>query len=121
MSKLKRKTKGTLPTTDKERYTDPARVAYMLSWRDRQIKNLGEQIGAYQELATLMEALLAFSLFRIARPDERAQSFCAEIPKEELRSMLANWRCEVSDGEGAFTVRFVGKESEEHGKESTEG
>ena len=126
--KLKQEAAKAAPKTSKKQakkhatpFTDPDRVAYMLSWRDRLIENQREQLAAYQELTTLMEALLAFSLFRIAKPRENSQSFCVEIPKEELRAMLSHWSCEVSDGEGAYAVHFVGKECEEHAKESVEG
>ncbi len=92
---------------------DPRRAAYMIEWRERAIKNLREQLQGHEQLAALYEALLAFALFRIAAPDASTQSFVAEIPKEELRALLTQWKSEVSDTETAYRVTFVGKECEE--------
>ncbi len=101
--------------------SDPARVAYMLSWRDRLIENLREQVRGHEELELLLEALLAFALFRVSAPDPKEQSFVGQIPKEELRAVLGQWRCEVSEDNDNYRVTFVGRACEQNAALGKEG
>ena len=84
---------------------DEKRVAYMLSWRDRHIEKQNELIRGYEENLSLMEALLAFALWRESKAcgEERV----AHIPKKELSEMIGRYASEVREGEGEFTVRFT--------------
>ncbi len=95
---------------------DARRAAYMIGWRDRLIENLKAQIQGHEELATLMEALLAFALFRIAKADPEQGRFVTRVPKAELRELLTHWQSKVSDTDDAYVVSFAGKRCEEHAK-----
>lgn len=94
---------------------DPGRAAYMIAWRDRHIKKQEELLCAYQEQATLMEALLAFALLKAAAPSEEGMQL--RIPKAELREMLDRYVSEVESAETEFVIRFCEKREPSDGGE----
>lgn len=98
--------KETIP----EPLSDPKRASYMIAWRDRHIEKQNEMIAGYEEQVSMMEALLAFALWK--RASEMGAERTVIIPKEELKMALSQYTSEVqSDGE-AFTVRFLPRKTE---------
>ncbi len=87
-----------------EGLNDPDRAAYMIAWRDRHIEKQNELIRGYEENLSLMEALLAFALWRQAQESEGVR--VARIPKKEVSEMLHRYESEVQDGEEEFLVHF---------------
>ena len=76
----------------------------MIAWRDRHIEKQNALIRGYEESLSLMEALLAFSLWREAGSGEGER--VAHIPRSAVSEMLGAYATEVQDGEEEFLVRF---------------
>ena len=83
---------------------DPDRAAYMIAWRDRHIEKQNELIRGYEESLSLMEALLAFALWRDSTACGEAR--VARISKKELSEMLGRYASEVRAQEDEFLVSF---------------
>ena len=90
---------------------DAERAAYMIAWRDRHIEQLKERIAAHEQQAQLMEALLAFALFRAAEPSGAQEARVLEIPKTALCELLGAWECETQARDAYYRVCFSRKEA----------
>ena len=98
----------------KEAEIEAGRAAYMIAWRDRHIESLKETIAGLQEESRLMEALLAFALYRAAAPQEDGARVL-DSPKEALRAMLGAWKSSVEADETAYHLTFREKKEAEDG------
>lgn len=91
---------------------DEGRAAYMIAWRDRHIEKLKESLTGYEEQARLTQALLAFTLFRAATPQDSTDGEgerVLEIPKAELSALLDAWECATEASDACYLVRFFKK------------
>ena len=98
---------------------EPARLAYMVAWRDRCIEALEERVQGMEEQMRLLEALLLCALTGSATQ-------CADgsreivLSREAVSEALCCWESGAEPCEQGYRIRFTPVVQKEEGADGTE-
>ena len=102
---------------------DPNRAAYMIAWRDRYIAKLEEIKRGHEEERRMLDCLLFYALFGMAKGEQGEEQREVLISREALQALLGAWRCRTEQVDGGYRVCFeaVGEGERASDGQSQEG